>query len=308
MICRGHRRGMTIQLTEPQLSGLFVPLVTPFRRNGAIDTSALEALAHHVLDEGAVGLVALGTTAEAATLSRDERHQVLDVCATVCRERAARLIAGAGSNDTAASAAELQDLVKWPAIDAALTVIPYYTRPGARGVLAHFTALAATSPVPMVIYHIPHRTGQQVSAQVMLELAALPGVAGVKYAQGGIDADTVTLLGSAPSGFAVLAGEDAVASALLAIGAAGAIMASAHVCTSQYAALVRAWLDGDARTARPLGHRLAALSVVLFAEPNPAVIKAVLHARGLIETPDVRLPLLPASPETTAAALHLADR
>ena len=297
---------MTSEPTEPDLGGLLVPLITPFMPDGAVDTSALEALANHVLDEGAAGLVALGTTAEAATLSRDERHQVLDVCAAVCRERSVRLIAGSGSNDTAASAAELQDLVKWPPVDAALTVIPYYTRPGARGVLAHFTALAATSPVPLVIYHIPHRTGQQVSAQVMLELAALPGVAGVKYAPGGIDAEAVTLLGSAPSGFAVLAGEDSVASALLALGAAGAIMASAHVCTSQYAALIRAWLDDDARTARALGHRLAALSVALFAEPNPTVIKAVLHARGLIATPDVRLPLLQASPETTATALGLA--
>ena len=297
---------MTSKTAGPRLAGLFVPLITPFRPDGAVDAGALEALACRVLDDGADGLVALGTTAETATLSSAERQQVLQICDGVCRDRAARLIAGTGSNDTAESAAGLRALARWPAVDAALTVVPYYTRPGERGVLAHFAALAAASPVPLVIYHVPQRTGQQVSARLMLELAALPGVAGVKYAAGGIDSEAVALLGSAPPGFAVLAGEDVVAAGMLALGAAGAILASAHVRTSSYAALVRAWLAGDAQTARPLGHRLAALSAALFAEPNPAVIKAVLHASGLIATPAVRLPLLPACQQSTAAALALA--
>ena len=296
---------MTSMIAGPRLAGLFVPLITPFRPDGAVDAAALEALARRALDDGADGLVALGTTAETATLSPAERQQVLDICDEVCRDRAARLIAGAGSNDTAASAAGLRELARWPAVDAALTVVPYYTRPGERGVLAHFAALTAASPVPLVIYHVPQRTGQQLSARLLLELAALPGVAGVKYAAG-VDGEAVALLGSAPPDFAVLAGEDVVAAGMLALGAAGAVLASAHVRTSSYTALVRAWRAGDAQTARRLGPGLAALSAALFAEPNPAVIKAVLHASGLIATPGVRLPLLPACPQSTAAALALA--
>lgn len=294
---------MTSSSAGHRLAGLFVPLVTPFRPDAAVDVAALRALACQVLDDGAAGLVALGTTAETATLTSAERHQVLEVCSTVCRDRAAPLIAGAGSNGTAASAAELCDLAGWPAVTAALTVVPYYTRPGEAGVLAHFRALAAASPVPLVIYHIPYRTGQPLTAPALLALAALPGVAGVKHAPGGIDGDTVQLIGSAPETFAVLAGDDVVASGMLALGAPGAILASAHVCTPAFAGLVRAWAAGDVGTARPLGHRLAALSAALFAEPNPAVIKAVLHEQGRIATADVRLPLLPAGQQATAAAL-----
>ncbi|HEY2552780.1 MAG TPA: 4-hydroxy-tetrahydrodipicolinate synthase [Streptosporangiaceae bacterium] len=294
---------MTSSPAVPRLTGLFVPLITPFLADGGVDAAALRALACQVLDDGAAGLVALGTTAEAATLTSAERHQVLQVCSTVCRDRSAILIAGAGSNDTTASAAALRELASWPDVTAALTVVPYYTRPGEAGVLAHFRGLAAASPVPLVIYHIPYRTGQPLTTAALLALAALPGVAGVKHAPGGIDGDTVELIGSAPETFAVLAGDDLVAPGMLGLGAPGAVMASAHVCTTAFAGLVRAWGAGDAVTARPLGHRLAALSAALFAEPNPAVIKAVLHEQGRIATTDVRLPLLPASAEATAVAL-----
>jgi 4-hydroxy-tetrahydrodipicolinate synthase len=291
----------------PVLAGLYIPLVTPFADNGALASDALEALAHAVLDDGAAGLVALGTTGEPATLTVAERRLVLDICARVCRERSATLIAGAGSNDTRASAAALSELAGWPEIRAALVAVPYYTRPGPEGVVAHFTSLATTSPVPLIVYHIPYRTGQALDARALLRLAAVPGIAGIKYAAGGIDENTVSFMAHVPESFAVLAGDDAFASPLLALGAAGAILASAHLRTSDFAEMVAAWRAGHAATARALGHRLSPLSAALFAEPNPTVIKAALHAQGRIPTPAVRLPLLPASPEPTAAALRAAD-
>lgn len=124
---------------------------------------------------------------------------------------------------------------------------------------------------------------------------------------GGVDEETVRLMADRPDGFAVLAGDDLFASPLLALGAAGAIMASAHVGTERYADLVSSWRAGEADRARPLGHRLARLSAALFAEPNPSVIKAVLHAQGHIPSPAVRLPLLPASPGATSAARRHID-
>jgi 4-hydroxy-tetrahydrodipicolinate synthase len=291
---------------ERSPQGLYVPLITPFTDEGELAPDALEKLALAVIDAGAAGLVALGTTAEAAALTPAERRTVLDVCAAVCRDRRADLIAGAGSNDTAGTAAALRDLAAWPEVAAALTVVPYYTRPSPAGIVAHFRVAAAASPVPLLVYNVPLRTGTPVSCETMRELARIPGVAGVKQAVGGIDQDTVALMAAPPADFAVLAGDDMFASPLLALGAAGAILASAHLCTSEFAGLVAAWRCGEATRARELGHRLAPLSAALFAEPNPVVIKGVLHAQGAIPSPAVRLPLLPARRDTVRAALALA--
>lgn len=283
------------------LTGLYVPLITPFDDAGAVALDALEALAHQVLDAGATGVVALGTTAEPAALSGPEQRAVVDVAARVCRERDAQLVVGAATPQA------LDVLRGRPEVVAALSVVPPFIRPGEAGVLAHFSHLAAVSPVPLVIYHVPYRTGQRLSADAVRRLAALPGVVGVKHAVGGIDDDTVALMADLPEGFAVLGGDDLFISPLLALGAHGAILASAHVATAQFVELIEAWRASDVSRARPLGHRLATLSGALFAEPNPTVVKAVLHARGSIPTAAVRLPLLPAHPDTTRAALHHAD-
>jgi 4-hydroxy-tetrahydrodipicolinate synthase len=289
----------------PPPRGLYVPLITPFTDDGELATDALEKLAHAVIDAGAVGLVALGTTGEHATLTVAERHATLDVAARACRERGTALIAGAGSNDTAGTARELRDLAAWPEVTAALTVVPYYTRPSEEGVVAHFTRLAADSPVPLIVYNIPYRTGRTLSVRTLLHLAAVPGIVGVKHAVGAVDQDTVLLMASRPDDFAVLAGDDVFASPLLALGAAGGILASAHLRTAEFAEMIAAWPSGQLDQARELGHRLAPLSAALFAEPNPAVIKGVLHAQGRIPSPAVRLPLLPAGQDTVGAALGL---
>ncbi len=288
---------------HPSLHGIHVPLVTPFTADGRVAEDALEALAHAVLDEGATGIVALGTTAETATLDAEEKAAVVDICARVSRERGAPLLVGAGSSDTRASAAALAGLARWPEAQGALVTVPSFTRPSEAGVLAHFTHLAADSPVPLVVYHIPYRTGQALGADTLRALGRLPGIAGVKYATGGIDEAAVDLLGDLPPDFTVLAGDDLFASPLMALGAQGGILASAHLATGRFAQLSAAWRAGDLARARDLGHALAQLSAAAFAEPNPTVVKGVLHAQGRIPTPHVRLPLLPAGRASVDEAL-----
>jgi len=287
--------------TSSAFRGVHVPLVTPFDREGAVALGALDRLARDVLDAGAAGLVAFGTTAEPASLTDEERSAVLGRLERVCRERSATLIVGAS---TAGAARALGDR---PEVTAALSLVPPFQRPGEAGVVAHFEALAAASPVPLVVYHVPQRTGQPLSAAAIRRLAGIRGIAAVKYAAGAVDAAVIDLLAEPPSGFAVLGGDDAFISPLLALGAQGGITASAQVATRQFANLAAAWGTGDVATARALGGRLAPLSAALFAEPNPTVIKAVLHAQGRIPTPDVRLPLLPAAPASLAAAMSCLD-
>jgi 4-hydroxy-tetrahydrodipicolinate synthase len=282
-------------MTQPSsLHGVLVPLITPFAADGQVAVGALETLAGEVLDAGATGIVALGTTGEATTLDAAEKRAVIEVCAEVCGQRRAVLVVGAGSSDTRASAAALAGLALWPQVTGALVPVPYYTRPGEAGVLAHFAQLAAESPVPLIVYHIPYRTAQPLSAAALRELGRLPNVAGVKLATGGLGQEAVELLGDCPPGFAVLAGDDLYLSPLLALGAAGGILASAHLATRRFAQLAAAWAQGEVTTARYWGHALAPVSAAAFAEPNPAVIKGALHALGRIPTPQVRLPLLPA--------------
>ena len=300
MIRAGQAGSMPAQIA---LRGIYVPLITPFGPDGEIAESALADLARQMIDSGVAGLVALGTTGEATALSTDEKRRVIDVCARACEERGAQLMIGAGSSDTRASVTALAGLSAWPQVNAALVPVPAYTRPSEAGVLAHFTALASASPVPIVAYHIPYRTARPLSAATLRALAQVPGVVGVKYATGAVDAEAIDLLGDPPPGFAFLAGDDLVVSPLLALGAAGGILASAHLATSEFVGLHAAWESGDVRRARALGGVLAALSAAEFAEPNPAVIKGVLHAQHRIPTPDPRLPLLRADPGSVAAVL-----
>lgn len=271
---------------------VFVPLITPFTASGSVDLPSLSALASSLLAEGATGLVALGTTGEPSSLSSAEREAVLSVVTAVCADRGAPLLVGANS------VAELAALGDRPEVSGALTLVPPFLRPGPDGVLAYFTQLGEASPVPLVVYHVPLRTGQDLPPSYLERLAALPNVVGMKYAPGVLSADSVEFFASLPSSFSVYCGDDALIAPMLALGARGAIAASAHAATASYASLI-------ASGGLPLGHRLGRLSAALFAEPNPTVIKGVLYAQGRIATPAVRLPLLPASSSTVEAALSL---
>jgi 4-hydroxy-tetrahydrodipicolinate synthase len=274
---------------------MYIPLITPFERSGEVAFDALLRLAQETVDAGATGLVALGTTGEPSSLTAAERHKIVSLLAAV---DAPVLV---GANDAEA----LRALAGLPGVTGALTLVPPFVRPGEDGVVAHLTALAAVAPVPLIVYHVPYRTAQPLSAATLRRIAAIPGVAGMKLATGGIDAETIGLMADPPPDFQILCGDDAFVSPLLALGAHGAIMASAQVLPSPYATLIARWQAGDVVRARDLGHRLARLSAALFAEPNPTVIKAVLHAQGRIPSAAVRLPLLPARAASVGAALAL---
>jgi 4-hydroxy-tetrahydrodipicolinate synthase len=268
--------------------GLYPPLVTPFDADGSVDLGALERLAGELIDEGADGLVALGSTAEPFALSEAESRAVVDVVADVCQDRRAQLIVGAGEVDTRATIERHDALAEVPGVTASLAVVPYYMRPGEAGVVAHFEAVAARSPVPVLVYNIPYRTGQRLGADALLEIAAIDGVGGIKQSGGAIDEEIVRFMAERPRDFAVLCGDDALIQALLALGGAGAIAASAHFATDRFARLVREVDRADAEALLPL-------VLALFAEPNPAVLKALLHRQGRIATPDVRMPMANAS-------------
>ncbi|KLN36450.1 dihydrodipicolinate synthase [Cellulosimicrobium funkei] len=288
-----------------ELSGLYVPLVTPFTDDDRLDLDALTALAAAVLDEGATGVVALGTTGEPATLTPTEARQVVDVCAAVCAGRDRQLVVGTGTSSTAASVDLIADLD--PGATAALVAVPAYTRPSQEGVVEHFRRLAAASPVPLVVYNVPYRTGLSLTAHTLHRLADLPGVAGFKHTVGSIDDTTVAFLGALRPDVSVLAGDDLYIGPLISLGARGAITASANVSPRAYAELVSAWRHGPAHHARAAHDALVPLTRALFAEPSPAVVKAVLAAEGRIASPRVRLPLLPATPAALSAALAYRD-
>jgi 4-hydroxy-tetrahydrodipicolinate synthase len=278
------------------LGGLLVPLVTPFVQDGSVDLAALERLAHEVLDDGADGLVALATTAEASSLDERERDAVIAVCSAVAAQRGVPLIVGAGTNDTRTTIARHEAFAGVEGVTASIAVVPYYVRPSEAAIVAHFQAVAARSPLPIVAYNIPYRTGKGLGTAALLELAGTDGIVAVKQAVGAVDADTLQLLAAAPADFAVLCGDDAFMLPLLLMGARGAIAASAHLCTDRFAALVAAARDGRLDEARAHSEALLGLVLALFAEPSPAVLKAMLHDAGRIATPDVRMPLQGASP------------
>lgn len=299
------------------VTGLHIPLVTPFTDaaenadgawagEGGVALDALEALAHRVLDEGADGLVALGTTGEPSALDEEEREAVLAVCCRVALARGVPLTVGADAPSTRGTERALATLAGRPGVTAALVRVPYFGRPGEAGVLAHFTRLSEVSDLPLIVYHVPYRTAQPLSAATLRAVGELPGVVGVKYAPGVLDAGTAALFADPPQGCALLAGDDALLSPLLALGAQGAVLSSAHLATGEFAALIEAWRE-HSPAARPLGHRLSAYSAAVFAEPNPALVKALLHRAGLIPSAAVRLPLLPAGPQALREAADRLD-
>jgi 4-hydroxy-tetrahydrodipicolinate synthase len=282
---------------------LLVPVITPFDEAGRVDEEALEHHAAEVLAAGAEGLVAVATTGEATALDADERAAVISTCARVCAEREAVLVVGAGTYNTRETIDRHEALADVPGVSASLAVVPYYVRPSEAAVVAHFQAVAERSPVPMILYNIPYRTARGLGSAALLELAATDDIVGVKQAVGGIDVDTLRLLAAAPPEFAVLGGDDAFLVPLVLMGGAGAIAASANVATDRYGAMIDAGLDGRLAEGRRLAEALLPLTLTLFGEPSPAVIKGVLHAQGKIPTPHVRMPLADASPAAVEQAL-----
>jgi 4-hydroxy-tetrahydrodipicolinate synthase len=278
------------------MNGVHVPLVTPFTANGALDTAALERLAHHVLDQGAAGLVALGTTGESPMLTEEERHTVIGVCRKASDAYGTPLTVGAGTIGTEESVRQATD--RAAEADLLLTLVPYYLRPSDVGVTAHFAAIGAAAGVPLVVYNIPYRTGKTLRVETLLALLASEHVAAVKHCAGSIDADTLTLLSQADN---VLCGDDAYLYPMLRLGAAGGILASANVAAGPMVAMVQAVRAGE--DARDLHDALLPLVRALFAEPSPSVIKAVLAEQGMIAHAGVRAPLQAPASDSVKAAL-----
>ncbi|MGH8976723.1 MAG: 4-hydroxy-tetrahydrodipicolinate synthase [Acidimicrobiia bacterium] len=294
--------------SDLDLRGVWVPLITPFDASDAVDLDAVERLCSEYLGAGATGIVALGTTGESSALDEVEKRAVIDTCARACASAHAPLIVGTGTNSTRTTIATTERLGEIAGVAGALVVVPYYVRPSEAGIVAHMQTVADASPVPIVLYNVPYRTGRSLGASALLELAAHPNIAGVKQAVGALDSDTLQLLSEAPRGFAVLGGEDAVIFPTVCMGGLGAIAASAHVCTERVVEMIECGLAGKLEDGR--AHAEALLPVVRagFAEPNPAVFKGVLHAQGRIATPDLRGPMTNASAAAVDACLEAIER
>ncbi len=287
--------------TTQRIGGLWVPIVTPFKDDGTLDLASLERLAEHLLAAEVDGLVALGTTGEPATLTSQERVDVVQVCRRICEQAGRGLIVGAGTNSTRGTIDEIGLLTSSGGVHAVLIVAPYYTRPSEAAIVDHFHLVADASPVPVLAYNIPYRTGRGLGAASLLATAAHTNIVGMKQSVGSLDVDTLELLRGDSDSFDLLAGDDAFIAPTILMGGSGAIAAAAHVCTETFVELVAAARGGRSGEAAALAGRLLPAVRAGFAEPSPAVWKGVLARSGLISSGYVRRPLMTASVEAITA-------
>lgn len=270
------------------LRGAMTALVTPFTPDGQVDEAALAALVEWQIAEGIHGLVPVGSTGEAVTLSLAERARIVRIVAEVADGRVP-VIAGAGSNDTAA-AIETSLVLGRAGATHLLHVSPMYNKPPQRGIIAHFTAVADASPVPVVLYNVPGRTGSNMTAETTLALAEHRNICAVKEASGNTGQIDAILRGR-PERFAVLSGDDGLTLAVMAAGGDGVISVIANVVPKLCAQLTDALATSDLVTASLIHHRLAPLVDAAFIESNPIPIKAALAMMGKMQNV-LRLPLV----------------
>jgi 4-hydroxy-tetrahydrodipicolinate synthase len=205
------------------------------------------------------------------------------------------MLVGIGTNSTRTTVAAATALSEVPAVGGVLVVVPYYTRPSVAGVVEHYRAVAVASPVPVVAYNVPYRTGVNLGSDAVLEIASIPNIVGLKQSVGQLDVDTLDILRRRPDSFRVLAGDDAFITPTIAMGGSGAIAAAAHVCTPIFASMIESARCGDIASALDRAEALLSVVVSGFSEPNPAVWKAALTHLGVIDTSVVRAPMQPAS-------------
>jgi len=272
--------------------GSIVALITPFR-NGAVDERAFQELVDWQIGQGTQGLVPCGTTGESPTLSHAEHNRVVALCVEAAGKRVP-VIAGAGSNSTE-EAISLTRHAKAADADAALIVCPYYNRPTQEGLYRHFKAINDAVDLPLVIYNIPFRTAVDMSIATMARLAKLANIVGVKDATNDL-ARPLRTRQAIGKDFCMLSGEDVTALAFNAQGGVGCISVTANVAPRACADMQAAWAKGDTARAMGINDRLAPLHDALFCETSPAPVKFGTSLLGK-STPEVRLPLVPASPE-----------
>lgn len=280
-------------------SGLWLPLVTPFN-DGALDEASLRRLVAHYAALPIDGLILGATTGEGLTIDDDELAALVAITAEERDRAGARLpiLLGISGSDTRRMVRRLQATAAWP-IAGYLVTCPYYTRPSQDGMVRHFQILADAAAHPLLAYNIPYRTGVNLGNDAMLRLAQRGAITGVKDCCADA-AQSFALLRERPPGFAVLTGEDAQYYAALAQGADGAILASAHVETEGFADVLAAIRAGNQSAALAAWQNVCDLPPLLFAEPSPAPIKYWLWRSGLIASPEVRLPMTPATKELGA--------
>ena len=273
-------------------NGTGVALVTPFRKQETIDFSKLEALVNDIIENGCDYIVALGTTSEAATMTITERHAVQDVIVETVAGRCPILL-GIGGNNTLEVCDTLTN-TNFEGINGILSVAPYYNKPNQRGLAQHFKMISETSPVPVVLYNVPGRTGVNITADTTLQLAReCPNIIGIKEASGNL-AQVMHILREKPEGFSVISGDDSLTYPMIALGATGVISVIANALPKEMSTMVRLAMKGDVKKALPLHYRMLPLMNAIFDEGNPTGIKALLEIMGKANQV-LRMPLVKAS-------------
>jgi 4-hydroxy-tetrahydrodipicolinate synthase len=290
-----------------RLHGLWLPLITPLR-DGELDETSVRRLVRYYSTSAINGFVLAATTGESLTLDAHETGRLV----AIVRDEIVRgghdvpICLGLSGSNTSAMLGLLDGTAAWP-VDGVLISCPYYSRPSQGGMIRHFTALADRAAHPVLIYNIPYRTGVNLGNEAMLQLAGHPNIAGLKDCCA-IRAQSMELLRRRPAGFAVLTGEDAQTFEALIDGADGAILASAHIETETFASIGKLVAAGDRGAALARWRSVSDLTQLLFSEPSPAPIKYWLWRTGLIDSPELRLPMSGVSPELAARLDRQIDR
>ena len=273
--------------------GSWVALITPMVDQGIVDYDSLKCLVDFHLENGTQGLVIMGTTGEAATISFAEQIQVISaVCAQVQGRIA--VIAGNGANATAEAVERTKALSALP-IDGFLTVTPFYNKPMQKGMVLHFNAVAAATDKPVLLYNVPGRTGVDLLPETVAELAKTSNIVGIKEATGSMKRLT-ELQQLCPADFMLLSGDDASAAEFMLKGGHGVISVTTNIAPKQMAQLCHAALSGDVEQTEAIDKTLQALHRDLFIEANPIPAKWALHRMALITSDEVRLPLTQLEP------------
>jgi 4-hydroxy-tetrahydrodipicolinate synthase len=278
--------------------GTGVALITPFGADGKPDLKALAKLVDHVVAGGVDYLVPMGTTAESVTLADDEIHACVDTVLATNNKRLPILL-GCGGNNTAAIVKKMDDYAKRYAVQGFLSVSPYYNRPQQEGIYQHYKVLSKASPLPIMLYNVPPRTGSNVLPETVIRIANdFKNIVAVKEASGSLE-QGMKIVAAAPKGFETVSGDDNLALPGMALGFTGLVSVAANAFPKEIAGMVNHCLQGDFAAARALHYKLLAMLELLFKEGNPAGIKAACAAIG-IGLPATRLPVVAASTDLQA--------
>lgn len=289
-------------MTNFDKADLLTAIITPFNKEGKVDYPGLKELTEHLINTGSNGFVIGGTTGETATMTHDEKIELYTKFAQIIAGRVP-VIAGTGSNNTAQTVAFTQEVGQIPGIDMALVVAPYYNKPNQRGIIAHFEKVAENSPVPIIIYNIPGRTGIKISKETLVSLSHNPKIAGVKQCAELEDLEYI--VEHAASDFLVYTGEDLQSLTAKVLGAKGVISVASHVYGSAMREMYDDLDQGKVAAAGKLQRRLMPKMQALFMYPSPSPVKAVLNAQGL-PAGGCRLPIVDLNEaEKRQLAVHL---